>query len=419
MKKTQLIVALFSFFIIPFSSLAQSGLYLPAAKKVKDMQKALKTPETFCLLITYSDNNTDYTVSDLDLLDSAFRIAFAIDNPNYYTMSVEAYGDNEDLSSRRVEQVSRYFAMRCHSPFPIRKAYNPIRCSCHGDTVETVRYEVPLATAVYNFADLPEARRSLGKTVSLRNSVLVTFRNNPDECLGSARGCFLPVSDSLVRGYYASLSLPRGSIHTVENTKDSCPSTLTITVDDHLDYKATVDRYRLIPHPKQLLIQAGYIVLSSNLARAPGECELEQESNIILRIPATQEQVDSRMKFFAKVATPKGIEYKALPTRRSPGKGPFSLQASINISQFDTIYIGKRINENELTDYFYEVDSPTEASSFPVGKKYFVAYRVDKHGKYQLKKPLLNMFRIVAEQEEETPEEKKRRTTTDPDEIIE
>ena len=419
MKKILMASALLSLLIFDFSlSLAQSGLYLPAAKKVKDMQKALKAPESFCLLLTYQDNNSAYSVDDLDLLDSAYRIAFAIDNPNYYTMTVEAYGDDETLGTQRVDKVARYFAMRCHSTFPVRKAYNPIRCSCHGDTVEIIRYEVPVSTAVYLFSELPEARRSLGKTVTLRNSVLVTFRNNPDECLGSARGCFLPAEDSLVRGYYATLSLPKGSIHSIENTKDSCESNLTIVVDDHLDYKATVDRYHLIPHPKQLLVQAGYIVLSSNHARTPGECQLEQESNIILRIPVTQEQIDSRMKFFAKVATPKGIEYKALPTRRTPGKGPLTLQASLNISQFDTVYIGKRINEKELDDYFYEVDSPTEASSFSVGKKYYVAYRVDKHGKYQLKKPLLNMFRIVPDQEEETPEEKKKRSTLNPDEII-
>lgn len=414
---------LFIFYFSIFNSAtAQSGLYIPSSKPVKNMQKALANAETFCLLISYQGADSAYGISDLDLLDSAYRIAFSLNNPNYYTMSVEGYGDADTaLSAKRVESVRNYFAKRCHAPFPIRMALNPIRCSCHGDTVETVRYEVPLTTAVYNIVTLPEARKVLNKSVSLKNSVLVTFHNNPDECLGAARGCYLPTEDSTVRGYYASLMLPKGSVHTIENTKDSCNGDLEIRVDDHLDYKATVERYRLIPHSKQLLIQAGYIVLSSNQARGIEECELPQESNIILRIPVTKEQIDARLKFFAKVKTAKGVEYKALPTRRTPGKGELSLQASVSISQFDTIYLGKRINEKEIGDYFYEVESLTEAASFAIGKKYYVAFRVDKHGKYELKKPLRAMFRIVADQEEETPAEKEKREgkNRNPDEIIE
>ncbi len=411
-----------TFHLSPFTSNAQSGLYLPGTKPVKEIQKALSTAEDFSLLLTYRANDTSYSVDDLDLLDSAFRIAFAIDNPNYYTMSIEGYADgDEGVAAKRVESVKRYFAMRCHSPFPIRMAYNPLRCSCHGDTVETVRFEVPVTTAVYNYSTLPEARKTLNKSISLKNSVLVRFQNNPDECLGSVRGCYIPAEDSLVRGYYSSLLLPRGSVYTLENTKDTCSGAVEIVIDDHLDYKTTVERYRLIPHPKQLLIHAGYVVLTSNYARSLDECEVNQPATITLRVPVTKEQVAARLKFYAKVKTSKGVEYRPLPTKRTPGKGELSLQTSLSISQFDTIYLGKRINESELGDYFYQVDSPTEVASFPVGKKYFVAFRVDKHGKYELKKSLRAMFRIVADQEEESPAEKEKRSgkNVNPDEIIE
>ncbi len=386
----------------PFSIQAQSGLYIPSKRPVKDMRKALVNPETFCLLIAYQGNKAEYEIGDLDLLDSAYRIAFDISNPKLYTMTVESYGnDNEIVGQPRIDGILRYFSMRCGADYPIRFAHNPIRCSCHGDSVETLRFEVPVSTAVYDCAQLPEARQKLNKSIPLINTVLVTFTNNPDECVGASRGCFVPADDSLVYGYYASLFLTKGSVYSVDNTKDTCPGGLEIKVEDHLDYKLAVEQYHLIPHPKHILVQAGYIVLKSNFGRRPDECELEQKDSIFVRIPATQEQLEAKLKFFAKVVTSRGVEYKALPTRKLPGKGDIVLQAPISVDQFDTIYLGKRIKENELKDYFYEVDSPTEAAAFQVGRRYFVAYRVGKHGEYQLRKGLKALFRITPEQEED------------------
>ena len=303
MKRLLLAFALLSPFTFLLSPvLGQSGLYIPSAKPVKNMQKALTNPPTFQLLLCYQGNDSSYSVNDLDLLDSAYRIAFDIENPNYYTMTVESYGNGDDsLGQRRVDGVVRYFAMRSYAPFPIRMAHNPIRCSCHGDTVETLRFEVPTSTAVYNYSELPEARRLLNKTIPLENSVLVTFKNDPDECVGTARGCFMPSEDSLVRGYYATLFLVRGSVYSVAGTKDTCPGGLQISVDDHLDYRQTVERYKLIPHPKQILVQAGYIIVKSNFGRGADECELEQKDSVFVRIPATPEQLASQLKFFAKV----------------------------------------------------------------------------------------------------------------------
>lgn len=383
---------------------AQSGLYVPSAKPVKNMQKALMNPETFHLLLAYHGNDSTYSVTDLDLLDSVYRIAFDINNPKLYTMTVESYVNNDEvLGNKRVESVVRYFAMRSssRSPFPIRYAHNPIRCSCHGDSVETLRFEVPTETAVYDCGQLPESRRKLNKSIDLTNTVLVTFRNDPDGCVGSVRGCYMPSEDSLVRGYYAQLAMTKGSVYAIDNTKDTCPGGMEIKIEDHLDYKTTVERYRLIPHPKQLLVQAGYVVISSNYGRGLDECEMEQKDSIFIRIPVTEDQVSAKLKFFAKEKTSRGVEYKALPTRKMPGKGQLMLQAPISVDQFDTIYLGKRISEKELKSYFYEVDSPTEAAAFAVGKRFFVAYTVGKHGEYELKKALKVLFRIVPEQEED------------------
>lgn len=417
-RAVALVVAVMAAVAAP-CAVAQTGLYVPAKGPVRNMQKALHNPEVFYLLLCYEGSAPTYSVSDLDLLDSAYRIAFDIDNPMYYTMAVEAYGDgNEALGMERVDGVYRYFAMRGGQRFPVRVARNNIHCSCMGDTVETLRFEVPVATAVYNAAELPESRQLLNKSIALQNCVLVTFRNDPDECVGTARGCYVPAEDSIVRGYYASLSLAKGSVRAVDNTKDTCPSGLEITVEDHLDYRKVVEQYSLVPHRKQLIVQAGYIVIKSNWAQAIDSCTQPQKDSIFVRIPATPEQVAAKLKFFAKVKGKRGEEYRQLPTRKLPGRAELMLQAPINATQFDTIYVGKRIQEGELGRYFYSVDGPTEAAAFKVGDRYWVAYRVGKGGQYELKKHLMELFRVVPEQEEEELPETSSDKKINPEEII-
>ena len=420
MKKSLIIFAavLLSIFDFQFSICsAQSGLYIPSAKPVKNMQRALQNPEVFCLLIKYQGNSAEYDTTALDLLDSAYRIAFSESNPMYYTMTIEGYGTaDERLTDRRVENVYQYFARRSHAAFPVRTARNAIHCSCLGDTVETLRFEVPTTKFTYIYDQLPEARRQLNKSIDLGGSVLVTFRNDPDECVGAARGCAIPSEDSIVRGYYASLFIARGAIRSVERTKDTCPSDIQITINDHLDYRTVVEQYRLVPHPKQLIVQAGYIVLSYSGVMPADSCTEPLKDSIFIRIPATKEQLENKIKFYAKVKTSRGIEYKAMPTRKLPGKGELVLQAPINLGQFDTIFLGKRIQPGELGKYFYKVDGPTEAAAFEVAGTYYVAYRAGKRGSYELKKPLSALFRIIPDQEEEIPSKKDNKKN--PEEII-
>ena len=393
---------------------------MPSQKAVRNMQRALTNPEVFHLLIKYTPGSEGYAERDLDLLDSAYGIAFALENPMYYTMTIEGYGADQELVRRRVDAVYRYFSMRCHAAFPIRLARNPIHCSCEGDTVEVLRFEVPVNTAVYKYSELPEARRMLNGSVDLDGTVLVTFRNNPDECVGSARGCFVPEKDTLIHGYYSSLLLSKGALYSVQNTKDTCPSGWNITLEDHLSLRPLLDAYHLVPHRRQVIAMSGYIVVSAQLPVRPDTCTEPQRDSLYIRIPVTQEQVDAKLKFFAKVKTSRGLEYKQLPTRKLPGKGALMLQASLNIGQLDTIYIGKRIQDKEVGKYFYEVDSPTEAASFAVGSRFYVASRPGKNGEPQMKKPLKQLFRIIPDQEEEPSKETgaSKGVKLNPEEII-
>ncbi|MCQ2297944.1 MAG: hypothetical protein MJZ51_04915 [Bacteroidales bacterium] len=415
MKKI-ITLSLITLFTIGFA-MAQTGLYVPASNAKKKTSTSSKNkaqepsfpkhPETFYMLVKYTPGDTTYHTSDLDVLDSAYSIAFADrSNPMMYTMTIESYSDadgNEEVSQSRANMVAKYFSARCHAPFPIRYASNRIHCSCHGDTTEILRYEVPTTTFTYNYSQLPESRRLLNGNIRLEGSVLVTFRNNPDECLGYGRGCFLPGQDTTIRGYYTSLQMNKGSVYAVDNTMDTCPPALNINIEEHLDYKKVVERYALIPHRKQILLQVGYVVLHSNFNRAWDECDAPLVDSIFIQFPANQTQWDNKLRIFAKKYTEKGPEFKSLSTKKIKGpKGSdmITMQAAISPAQFDTIYLGKRIQPEEIKDYLYEVKTNMEEGTITLDGKYYKAYKIGNHGEYEIKKPLRALMRIVEEQEE-------------------
>lgn len=395
--------------LVMFASAAQtSGLHIPSEKpiKPKDLPLAWTNPEVFCLLLHFDEGDSAYREGDLDLLDSAYNVAFDKNSPRLYTMSIEAYGHGSDsaLMRMRVESVYRYFTMRGHEVMPVRYAYNPIHCSCHGDTVELIRFEVPTDKQIYDCADLPESRKMFNKNIPLDGSVMVTFRHNPIECIGGNSGCFLPAQDSNIRAYYTQLILKKGSIYSVYNTKDECPPPVEISIDEHLDYKQFFDQYELVPHQRQIILPIGYVVLHSTFNRKPGECQYLSDS-IYLRFPVTEEQIESGLRVFAKKMGSRGVEYRQVSTKKVKGGPVLMIQAAINASQFDTIYLGKRITEEEVSKYLFFADSPTEQGAVTIRVKgeerYFKPFRLNGKGEYDYRKPFRAMLRIVPTEEEE------------------
>ena len=400
------VVMLLAMTCIALTAAAQTGIYIPSAKPIKNMQKAMVHPERFCLLINYSGSSTDYGIGDLDWLDSVYRVAFADrSNPKLYSITIEGYSNSESVSEARVEKVYNYFANRCYAPFPIRYAVNPIHCTCHGDTVETVRYEVPVTRKAYNVKDLPDSRKKLNGSVSLNNCVLITLEDDPDACLGAARGCMVPSMDTTIRGYYASVFMKRGALYNVSETKDSCPADVRFSIEEHLEYKPIVEDYFLVPHRKQFIVQVGYVVLHSSINRKYGECSGVLPDSIYVRFPVTQEQLDNKIRIFGKKYSEKGMEYKALTTKKMPSKVSLSVQAAVNVMQLDTIFLGKRIQPNELSDYFFECKTDMEDGSFKAEGKHWKAYRLDKHGNYEIKKSLRALMRIVEDEVDDIEEQ--------------
>ena len=403
---------------------AQSGLYLPAVKKGRKTSKVQafpKHPETFYMLMYYTPGDSNYRTADLDIFDSAYNIAFDRTNPYMYSMKVEAYSDgsgDDSVNIARANAAAKYFAARSHAPFPIRYATNQIHCDCMGDTTEVLRFEVPVSVHTYDYNELPESRRVLNGSLPLKSAVLITFRNNPDDCLGYGRGCYLPSVDTTIKGYYTSLEIPKGVVYSVDNTMDSCPDPLDIKIEEHLDHREIVERYSLIPHRRQIILQVGYVVLHSNFNREFGECVNELPDSVYIKFPAVQEQWDNKLRIFAKKMGSRGPEYKALSTRRikgPKGSSQITMQAAINAAQFDTIYLGKRIQPEEIKSYLYEVKTNLEEGTVTINNKFYKAYRLDNHGEYEIKKPLRVLMHIAEEQEEF---EEEIPVKEDPEEII-
>ena len=416
----------FYFLLLTAATAQTSGLIIPSEKPIKprELEKAWTNPELFCLLLHFDANDSSYRESDLDLLDSAYSIAFDRNNPRLYTMSIEAYGNanNQELMKARVESVYRYFTMRGHETMPVRFAYNPIHCSCHGDTIELIRFEVPTDKQIYDCDSLPPSRTMLNKDIPLLGTILVTFRHDPIECIGGNNGCFLPSQDSNIRAYYTQLLLKKGSIYAVYNTKDECPPPVQLSIDEHLDYQQIVDRYFLVPHRRQIILPVGYVVLHSSFNRKPDECRNLTDS-IYVRFPVTEEQIEAGLRIFAKKHTPKGAEYKSVPTKKIKGGPVLLLQGAINPSQFDTIFLAKRIEVDEIGKYLFNADSPTEQGAVTIivkgEEKYFKPFRVNGKGQYDFKKNFRALLRIVEVEEDDLNPVSNDRFRNDGDEEIE
>ena len=422
----QFLVFSFYLLLLTAATAQTSGLHIPTDKPIKprDLAKAWTNPELFCLLLHFDNGDSTYREADLDLLDSAYSIAFDRNNPRLYTMSIEAFGNanNQQLMQARVESVYRYFTMRGHETMPVRFAYNPIHCSCHGDTMELIRFEVPTNKQVYDCDSLPPSRLAFNKDISLQGTILVTFHHDPIECIGGENGCFLPAQDSNIRAYYTQLILKKGSIYAVYNTKDECPPPVELSIEEHLDYRQVVDRYFLVPHRRQIILPIGYVVLHSSFNRKPEECRYLADS-IYIRFPVTEEQIEAGLRIFAKKYTAKGSEFKSVPTKKIKGGPVLMIQGALNPTQFDTIFLAKRIEVDEISKYLYPADSPTEQGAVTIivkdEERYYKPFRVDGKGQYDFKKNFRAMLRIVEAEEDDLAPVGNDRFRNDGDEEIE
>lgn len=80
------------------------------------------------------------------------------------------------------------------------------------------------------------------------------------------------------------------------------------------------------------------------------------------------------------------------------------IQGALNPTQFDTVFIAKRITEDEVSKYLFPADSPTEQGAVTITVKgeerYYKPFRINNKGEYEFRKLFRNMLRIIDEEEE-------------------
>ena len=117
------------------------------------------------------------------------------------------------------------------------------------------------------------------------------------------------------------------------------------------------------------------------------------------------------------------MEYKPLATKKIKGGPVLMLQGALNPTQFDTVFIAKRITEDEVSKYLYPADSPTEQGAVTImikgEERYFKPFRIDGKGQYEFKKLFRNMLRIIEDEEEGLNETGRDVFLNDGDEEIE
>ena len=391
-KRFVLFVLFFQSIIVCFG---QSGIYTSQAIKLSPEDVAY--PQRIDVLVGFNENSNHLEMDNIDLLDSVYRLSFAENNHFLYKITINGYDDgkaidetNNTLAQDRADVVYTYFKNRCKSDFLIRIAPNKIYNSCSGDGKEMIRYQVPTDINWLHLNNLPEKDKKF-RNISLAGKVWISFVNDREACVGIDTICYVPPVDMKVNSFEASVSLLKGAFVSIKNSRAGCPADLVFRLEEYLDFKQILDNYFLVPHEKQIIAQAGYLVLESNYKTTQGACREILPNGIKVRVPASEKQMETKLRFYAKSYSEKGVEYKSLATKKIKTKTGNFLEATIGPSQIDTIYLGARITNDEIDKYFHKA-AESDYSVIKIKGKNYKPFKIGKSGEYVLKKDFENLF---------------------------
>lgn len=411
MKKTILfliiIVVSANLFAQTKSTSSCSQVIIPSPQRqrpVKGVKAEVSFPEKFEAFICFEPRKSNYTEDALNALDSVYKVAFDKDNGKFYKITIIGYDDAEQVNEKysslareRAIKVFDYFASREETEFIVRKTPSKFYHSCNGTTECIIKYKMPFDFKWINLSDKPIEERSINK-IDLKSKVYILVENNPDECLGKFNDYYYPSQDTTILTQNMSmLKMPKGALESITHTKDTLNSEMTLQFEDVLSFEDLTRNYQLIPHRRQYIINAGYFVLKSNHQPNYETCELKEnfKQDITIRLPLEMQQNEAKLKFFAKTYKPDGTwEYKAIPTAKDKDKET-KLQAitgSLSAFQLDTIYVGKKIDEKEMSDYFYPAKEG-EPGAFQAMGGWLKPYKLDKRGSIVLKKSMEMILR--------------------------
>ena len=389
----------------PTSSCSQIIMPTPQKQRATRGVKAeISFPEKFEAYICFEPRKSNYTEDALNALDSVYKVAFDNNNGKFYKITIIGYDDADivkeeysSLARERAIKVFDYFASREETEFIVRKTPSKFYHSCNGDIECIIKYKMPFDFKWINLNEKSKEERT-NNGIDLKGKVYILVENNPNECLGKFNDYYYPSQDTtIVTPNMSMLKMPKGALESITHTKDTINSEMTLQFEDVLSFEDLTRNYQLVPHRRQYILNAGYFVLKSNHQPDYETCGLKDtfSKNITIRLPLEMQQNDARLKFYAKTYKPNGTwEYKTIPTAKDKDKET-KLEAiigSLSAFQLDTIYVGKKIDEKEMSNYFYAAREG-EPGAFEAMGGWLKPYKLDKRGSIVLKKSMEMILR--------------------------
>jgi hypothetical protein len=319
-------------------------------------------------------------------------------------MPIIGYDDNQALSEQsstlardRAIRVFDYFASREGTEYIVRRTPSKYYHSCDGETECVIKYKMPFDFKWINLTGKPQAEKTING-IDLTSKAYILVENNPEEALGKFNDYYFPMQDTtIVSKNMSMLKMPKGALGSLTHTKDTIDAQMDLSFEDYLSFEEITNNYSLVPHKRQFILKAGYFVVKSN--RQPNYETCKQKENykpeITIRLPLEMQQNEARLKFFAKTYNPNGTwEYKAVPTTKDKDRET-KLEAIIGnftAFQLDTIYVGKKVAEDEMSNYFYPAKEG-EPGAFRALGGWLKPYKLDKRGTIIMKKDMEIMLR--------------------------
>lgn len=389
------------------SSSSCSQIILPTnvgQRTQRGIKQSTPFPDKFEAYICFESGKSNYTEEALNVLDSVYKIAFDNNNGKFYKITIIGYDDaelvqedNSSLARQRAIIVFEYFSARENTEYIVRRTPSKYFHSCEGEIECVIKYKMPFDFKWINLNDKLQAERK-NNGIDLKSKVYILVENNPEECLGKFNDYYYPSQDTtILTNNMSMLKMPKGALGSITHTKDTLESDLTLRFEDLLSFEQLTRNYQLIPHKRQYIINAGYFVVKSNRQPSYENCKLKENytQNITIRLPLEMQQNNARLKFYARTYKPNGTwEYKAVPTTKEKDKET-KLEAiigSFSAFQLDTIYVGKRIDEAEMSNYFYPAKEG-EPGAFQAMGGLLKPYKLDKRGSIILKKEMEMILR--------------------------
>ncbi|MDR1725979.1 MAG: hypothetical protein LBR28_06290 [Bacteroidales bacterium] len=384
-----------------------STIIVPQVQKVRNKKGGKTTVVSLNKLeafVCFETGTAFYNESALNVLDSIYKLAFGKENEHFYKMTIIGYDDaqtlneqNTNLARERAVLVFNYFLSREDvKDFIIKRTPSKYQSSCAGTVDYFIKYKMPIDFKWINLNGKSVAEQSLNG-ISLAGKTYILIEDDIESCVGDFYNYYYPQNDTSLNSQYSMITIPKGAVESITNTKDTLEFDYSITYREVMNFEDLMKDYKFIPSEKQYLINAGYIIINTEHKIDYSSCPLRDfiKPTISLKVAVTPEQVNAKLKFFAKVFKSDGsFTYKAIPTKKEKDKNSSNiyLTAEITPFQMDTIYIGKKVEKEELSDYFYPAQQ-NDPGSFEAMGGWLKAYKLSKKGAYIMKKQMGNMLK--------------------------